>query len=415
MSGLVLPRRRGGFRYTHVMPATATAVSAKRGMELVNLRSLGILPGMIGGAGKQGYMTSGDIVGVTSDGVDLNDLWSEYQSTLGLQNAARQKLVSFLTFPVTSLTENVPTITGGDFEESSEFGEPRSLRPSVSYFTMGYDFKWYDLAARFTWKFLADAPRSQVDAIHQMALEADNRLVFKKVMEALFNQNNRLANINGNAVNVYALYNGDGTVPPPYKTNTFTGTHTHYRTTGAATFASTDLDSAVADLRSHGYTFENGVRLIALMDTAEAEEARTWRRSAGDKYDFIPAPNQPGQIMNTTEQVVGQATPPTTIEGLNCIGTYGNVYIVEEEYIPAGYVALIASGGPENLQNPVGIREHANASLRGMRLVKGPNPDYPLIDSFYNRGFGTGVRQRGGSMILQVSANASYTNPTIVT
>ncbi len=72
---------------------------------------------------------------------------------------------------------------------------------------------------------------------------------------------------------------------------------------------------------------------------------------------------------------------------------------------------MISTGGQANLNNPVGVREHSNVSLRGLRLVEGPNPDYPLIDSFYNRGFGTGVRHRGGSVIMQVTATAAYVPP----
>ena len=98
--------------------------------------------------------------------------------------------------------------------------------------------------------------------------------------------------------------------------------------------------------------------------------------------------------------------------GLQTIGTYGPVVVVEEEYIPAGYMVMLASGGELDIRNPVGIRQHDNASLRGLRLVKGRTPDYPLIDSFYLHGFGTGVRQRGAGVVQQVVASASYTIPS---
>jgi hypothetical protein len=39
-------------------------------------------------------------------------------------------------------------------------------------------------------------------------------------------------------------------------------------------------------------------------------------------------------------------------------------------------------------------------------------PDYPLIDSFYQRGFGTGVRQRGGGVVMQIKASGVYDIPT---
>src|SRR5687768_3066967 len=196
MAGYTRPRNH--FKdYLGVLPATATATAAKRGMELVNLRSLGVIPGIRGGAvtedRNRGFNATGDLVFQTADGVDLNSLWGEYQTTLQVQNAGRQRLVSFLSFPVTTLIETVGAISGADFERATEFGEPQGMRPKVTAFTMGYDFHWYDLAARYTWRFLADAPRAQVDAIHGMALEADNRLVFQQVMAALFNKENRLA------------------------------------------------------------------------------------------------------------------------------------------------------------------------------------------------------------------------------
>jgi hypothetical protein len=101
----------------------------------------------------------------------------------------------------------------------------------------------------------------------------------------------------------------------------------------------------------------------------------------------------------------------STFRGLNVVGSYGTLLIIEEDYIPAGYMVALASGGQANLNNPIGLREHQNAGLRGLRLVKGRSDDYPLIDSYYARGFGTGVRQRGAGMVMQVTTAASYTAP----
>ena len=54
--------------------------------------------------------------------------------------------------------------------------------------------------------------------------------------------------------------------------------------------------------------------------------------------------------------------------------------------------------------------EH-RADLRGLRLVKGPDRDYPLTDSFYLHGFGTGIRHRGAGVVMQITASGSYTTP----
>lgn len=399
---------------TYDLSGFALSNRAKKGMILVNLvKLLGARPSIEGAAAgdNNGYNAAGDLITQTVDGFDLNSIWSEFQSAVAAQNAQRTLIVDMLTFPVTQNVERVPQISSASFEKASEYGEPRGIRPSGGYLTLGYDFDWYDLAARFTWKFLSDAPASQVESINAMALEADNRLVFNKVMNSIYNPANRLADINGQDVNVYALYNGDGTVPPPYKTNTFDGTHTHYLTAGATTVNSGDLDEMYEHLRHHGYSMENGVTHVLLVNEAQAKTIRTFRVTSGASWDFIPAAGQPGLFLPDNTQLFGAGQPGASYNGLDVQGSYGPWKIVVDDMFPAGYMVGIGTGGRASLNNPVGLRQHVNASLRGLRLVKGPNPDYPLIDSFYNRGFGTGVRQRGGSVVMQITASATYTAP----
>lgn len=362
----------------------------------------------------RGYNASADILTRTADGRDLNDLWNEFQTTVSIQNERRQRLIDFLTFPVTNVIEDVPQIAGDDFEEASEYGEPKGLRPSLSYFSLAYTFKWYDLAARFTWQFLADAPAQQVEAVNQSALDADNRLVFKEVMRTLFRNTNRTASITGQNYNVYTFYNNDGTVPPAYKSNTFDGTHTHFLASNGA-LAPDDVQTMIDHVTHHGYGPDNGNTVVLMVNPQEANIIRTWRANTGGAlYDFVPSPSQPALIVpNPTGLIGGQ--PPSSIAGLSVIGSYGNALIVQEEYIPAGYLALFSTGGEQGIRNPIGFREHANPGLRGLRLVKGRAPDYPLIDSFYQRGFGTGVRQRGAAVLMKVTAggDTTYTIPTM--
>lgn len=351
-----------------------------------------------------------------ADGRDLNEIWSEFQETLRIANESRQTLVDLLTFPVQNIIEDVPQFGGDDFEEASEYGVPQGIRPTSNLLSLGYTFKWYDVAARFTWQFLADANASQVEAVHQSVLEADNRLVFREIMKTLFRSTNRTANIKGQNFNVYTFWNGDGTVPPAYKANTFDGTHTHFRITGAATIDSGDLEEAINDLKSHGYGPDNGTTLFFMVNTAEANVIRTFRANQVNNngktalYDFVPATNQPALIVPNQQGLLGTQVSPT-FRGMNVIGSYGNALIIEEDYIPAGYLVLLGSGGEGNLNNPIGFREHANASLRGLRLVQDRQGGYPLIDSYYARGFGTGVRQRGAGLVMQIKASGSYAAP----
>jgi hypothetical protein len=405
-----------------ILPGPVASKPRFSSMELVSLQSLGILPGGIGGANRLGYHAAGDVVTQTADGTPLNQVWDDFQSLLNQVNASRQALINFLTFAVGSPTELVAQPGQGvDFEQASEYGEPVGSRIQPSYYSMGYTFNWYDLAARYTWQYLADATTQMVDSVANAAVEAYYRLLLTKVLRTVFNSANESATINGNAYNVYRFYNADGTVPPPYKNNTFTGSHTHYKTTGSAALEATDLDTMVIDdFASHGYTEMDGYRLVLMVSTTIGNAVRNFRSAvntaqpvAGNygRFDFIPSQGQPGQIISQTQQYFGQSQVAPTLNGLNVIGTYGPLVVVQDDWLPTDYCFAFATGGSASLNNPVGLREHANPNLRGLRLVKGRNADYPLIDSFWAAGFGTGVRQRGGGIVLQLTASGSYTTP----
>lgn len=381
--------------------------------ESINFKDIALFAMIAGGA--KGYSSSADILGQTTDGRDLNEIWDEFQATLEILQAKRSSIVNMLTYPVVNNIEDVPSFGGDEFEESSEYGIPKSIRPTGDLYQMGYTFKWYDIATRFTWRFLSDAAASQVEAIHQGVIDADSRLVFKEIMRTLFRNTNREANIKGQNYTVYSFWNGDGIAPPDYKNNTFSGTHSHFQTTGATAVDSGDLETAYDDLKSHGYAAENGTQIVTFVNEAQANVIRTFKAGQTTngvvaRWDFIPAINQPAFIVPTQQGVIG-GQPAATWNGFNVVGSYGPALIIEESYIPAGYMVTLGSGGEANLQNPIGFREHANPGLRGLRLVQDKQQTYPLIDSTYVRGFGTGVRQRGAAFVQQL-ATGSYAPPS---
>lgn len=370
----------------------------------------------------QGFNQHGDILVRLPDGTDINTLWADYQNTIQQWNADRNKLVSFLTFAVTNPLENVP-IVGQDanFEAASEYGQPVGARPSVSENWLAYSFKWYDLAARFTWQFLADSPQSQVDAVQNAAMEADSRLVVNQVLTTLFSNTNRSASMNHQPYNVYAFWNADGNVPPKYKNYTFDGTHTHYLTTGTAALQPADLEQIIDNLDHHGYSRANGYNQVVLVSKATLNQIRPFRSFAGANlsapdathglYDFVPTANAVQTLILPQNVNVVGAQPPSSFNGMDVMGSYGPLLIIQEDFIPDGYLAAFATGGPDALGNPIGFRQHPQASLQGMRLVKGRTPDYPLIDSYYIRGFGTGVRHRGAAVLMQITTSGTYTPP----
>ena len=371
---------------------------------------------VFGSDGQGGYHTAGDLVTVTNDNVDLNALWGVYQDSMSIYNEAMDRLAALFTFPVSNPIETVPQVGEAQFEEASEFGEPRGQRIEIDYFQLGYDFRNYDTATRYTWMFLRDADVRQVDAVHQEILRADRRLVFRKIMEAIFDNRNRTTDIRNQNYNVYPMYNADGTVPPTYKGTTFDGTHSHYIVSGNTAIDSSDVEDAYTHIAEHGFGLENGTVFIMLANKAQVKEMRKWRAgqvSANGvvaNYDFIPAANQPTMILPNAEGLLG-SLPPDSFKGMRVVGSYADILIIEESYIPQGYFLMFGTGGAANLQNLVGLREHVNPAYRGLRLLPGNQQRYPLVDGYYARSFGTGIRQRAGGVVVQIKAAGTYDIP----
>lgn len=357
-----------------------------------------------------GFNEVGDLITETTDGFSLNAMWDEFQRTINLWNRQRNALVDPLTYNVTKNVEGVRYPLEEDFQEASEFGVPTSIRLGPA-FRMGYDFRWWDLAIRYTWRFLAEVDAGQLRALHNTALEADNRLMFTRILRAIFNNVTRTAEIDGEDVNVYPFYNGDTMVPPKWKTTTFSTGHQHYVTSGGATVVSGDLDDLQGLLTEHGYTVMNGYQLLLFVNPSEGAVIRGFTRAGGAKYDFIPTANVGGGIILSANGGIIGAPTMVNLPGLLTIGSYGQFVIIEEEYVPDNYMMALASKGPNNIGNPVGIRQHEQANLRGLKLLKGAQHDYPLIDSYYLHAFGTGVRHRGAGAVMEITADATYDIP----
>lgn len=380
-------------------------------------RELGLEIAPFGGSQPTGFHTEGDVIRTTADGIDTNELWTEFTRVLAALRNQRQPLVDLLTYTVTNPYERIPQAgSSANFEKASEFGVPVAVRTGVTYYSLGFAFDWYDTGARYTWKYLAEATAEQIRSVFDVVLEGDQRNVFLDVMRTLYRNTNRTAEIDQETFNVYTFYNADGTVPPTYGTNTFTGSHTHFVTSGAATITSGDLDEAQDDLASHGYLASSGYQIVHLVNKQESATIRTFKsiyNGGTARWDFIPAQGTPNfllpvQFQTNTNDV---PQPPNTYRGMKVLGQYGDALILENDYFVPGYVVTFATGGPENVQNPIGIREHRRPELRGLRIVKGRSDDYPLQDSYWQRGFGTGVRQRGATYVMQITSAGSYTVP----
>lgn len=362
-----------------------------------------------------GYATEGDVlVNTTADGVDLNVIWAEVAAVIKAWNAERSALASLLAFNTTNTADAIPQSRSSDsFEEASEFGEPESMRPPAEYALMGYEFRDFDKASRWTWKFLRDSTAEQVRAVANYALDADNRLTTGTILQRLFDPTQ---GENEWGHTVYGLYNGDAMVPPAYLGKDFATAHQHYLVSGADVIDSGDLETAIRQVTEHGYGSEPNSRLLALMNPEQAEVVASFKAGETNaegiiaKHDYIPSAGAPPYL--EADQIVGQVAPES-YNGLKIDGSYGPVWCLSSDFIPAGYFAVVATYGANSADNVIGFREHPQRQYQGLRTIPGLVPGYPINGAFFQRSFGVGVRRRGQACVTQIKATGTYDVPAI--
>ncbi len=306
-----------------------------------------------------GYGTEGDVlVNVTADGVDLNVIWGEVNSALNTWNEHRSALASLLSYFTTNTADAIPqSATADSFDEASEYGEPTAIRAG-NYELLGYTFKDYDKATRFTWKALRDMTSQQVAASVDFALEADNRLLNGSILERLFSN---VPEENSFGHTCYSIYNDDVMIPPEYMGKTFSGSHNHFLVSGATTIDSGDLETGLKTVREHGYGVEPTAQLICLCNPVEGEVISTFKageenqNSVTAKHSFVPSAGAPAYLQ--PDNIVGQVAPATTANGLKISGSYGPLWVIESEYCPAGYISVFATYGANSQNNVIGVRE----------------------------------------------------------
>lgn len=405
-------QRRGHKR----MEFTVTAPDTSADSRIPAWVTIALANGPVYGSEQQGGVhTAGDtLVSRLADGTPLDTVFDTARDLMAEWKAHRNALVSLLSFSTTEIASAVPqTLSEAQFEEATEFGEPRAVQHGDSLI-LGFDFKDWDTANKWTWRYLRDASQKQIDHDLNVVLEGDVRKTSGEILKRIMSPTPRLTPENHTA---YGLWTGSDSIAPlPYLGKTFDDTHSHYLASGAATLDSADVEDAIRLITEHGYGRSIGSQILVIANQSETDRIATWRageasRSSGPiaKFDFIPSEQAPPYLTDKT--IVGKLAP-ADLSGVKVLGSYGESWVIPTELIPTGYVLVVATAGPNSPQNVVGFREHVLAEYRGLRLIAGAGR-YPLQDAFFQRSFGTGVRHRGAAVAIQVTTESSYLAPAI--
>ena len=304
---------------------------------LVSLRIWGGMPGE--GINTQGHV----LVNHTADGVDLNVVFAEIERLFELWNGERQTVASLVSYFTTVPADAVPqTLTWSRSMRRRSSVCPKALRRRLMCSRSGTHLRTSTKHPGLRGVSCVMQVPNRSGRVTRI-LSGDNQLVNGLVLRRLFDPTE---GVNDYQHRVFGLWNGtDSIAPPPYMGNTFPATTSHYLSSGAATLDSGDVESLVRLMTLKGYGVAVGTQLIILANPAEAEVIQSWR--AGEvsdnaqkaKYDFVPSSNAPPFL--TSENVHG-AIPPPDFHGLKVLGAYGKAWLIETNYVPSGYVALVA-------------------------------------------------------------------------
>jgi hypothetical protein len=178
-----------------------------------------------------------------------------------------------------------------------------------------------------------------------------------------------------------------------------------------------DVEGLLNHVKEHGYGVHPATTMLVLLNPTDFQTSgiSAWRANVEvatnevPQWDFIPSALMPAWISN--ENIHG--TPPAAeFNGLEVWGSYGGALVIKSYYVPSGYATVVATDGPNGSANPVGFRQHVNESYQGLRHIPGSGP-YPIVESFFARGFGVGVRHRSAAAVAQIKPSGSYTAPSI--
>ena len=326
----------------------------------------------------------------TIDGIDYNEVY--YDAIVpSLERYNEQEVNDYRTLFTADDDERLKNINipgSNKMQKLSVLQTPDNIKIARGRFQGVTEF--YGTAYQYTWDWLKDAKASDLIDLQAEMLATDRRTIKETVLKSMVvNPGNSGSYLHADGAfwNTYFdQYEGVAN-PPAHKTNTFASSHTHYVVSGAAAITLDDFTSAEQHLREHGVS-GNLVCFIHSSQKKTIQDLAGWTTSGSTRSPIMDA---------------------VAVEGW--VARIAGWDIVVDDSIQANYV-LFTVYDEAKLGKPVRFIEPNNASFRGLLLVEGPNPNYPLIGAYYMRFMGSKVFNRSAGLAMEIAVSGSYTNPT---
>jgi hypothetical protein len=379
-----------------------------------------------------GDLDSRDLMDRPVPEVEPADLFDAIQKALAIYNELATDVVSIFaeTSQVAKERYDAAMLGGADSGLLQPRGEySRVLATQVAQeqgaenaFEVGYPIRAYGDRGMFTPEFLLRATVREVNNKTLDAMMRDSNTLFRHVLDALFQDENYEFTddkVLGQGLGTYEvkrLLNADG-IPGVVKRwdNELValGTLNAYKVSAAITNATFDM--------IHDYLKDIGmdgdiVYIISKADEPTVRLLTNFVPFDPEQTTFVdPNIQDPAPVEGTVvPPAVARVRSPRAIGRMRAAdGNSGEVIVIP--WMFAGYIF----GMDRSADKPVVIRESDLSQLRGFTLVDedGMTPiiggSKIIANKYWQRVFGTGVRNRANGCCVQITGNATYTAPSV--
>lgn len=331
---------------------------------------------------------------VTPDLVPVID--SAIAQALQAHNDTLNALISLFVERTTRHTERYKTVGAARLQPLDDNGRALPIKPS-GFYNVAYPLQQGGTAWGGNDVTIAKMTVEEVARQLDFLLMADIRWVRDHILAALFtNVTWTFPDDLEGDLTIQPLANGDAVTYQILSGGDLGGVDTHHIGQANAIGAGSDnpYPTLFTELMQHP---ENGGKALALIPSnvkAATEGLATFHAAADPNI----------RLGSGTAELIGTlgVDHPGTLLGYEDSG----IWIAEWAFLPDNYIITVATEGPRTLA----MREDQEEQLRGFKKVA-ERVDYPFWEAQYRRRAGFGVRNRVGSVIIEIS-DATYDIPT---
>lgn len=290
--------------------------------------------------------------------------------------------------------------TSNGFERHTEYGRPDAKRADITGHML--PLKAFDRMLGWTWDFVRNADRAQIDADIADAIQDARNIVRVQVLNRFLTRADESGIVEGLGAGGYspgfattAASTAVDFTPPPYGANVFTSTHEHYVGAAGGAFTTAILDDMISELAEHGHL---------------------------PPYDLAVGPSDVAAVMALTGFVAPASALITAaltaavanVDPALYLGAYKTVRVREVPGIPQYYGFLYKSYGALSARNALKIRlPKGDGSLAVVAMTdpRAGNATTPIQNLQLFTEFGVGVNDRTAGTTRFVN-NATWANTT---